>query len=411
MKKLALFLTLLLSYCISQASVVQGTVVNMSSSPVMSQIVHVVDSSGGQQIFHLTGTTNASGTYSITLPASLTSGAFLHIYTEKCGQKYTNNQTYSGADLTANFTVCGTTASGNEVSGTVTYVTPTGNPAYPAIVYLIHKTYSNSTSSYMLTLLDSTNTASNGEYHFYNVLYPAGDLLVKCALLPANSDYWNYLPTYKENSITWSTAHPVSFTLGANDIHMVAGINPGGPGFIGGSVLLGANKPTGVGDPVEHSILLLTTIADVAVAYTYSDMSGHFSFPNLPYGTYKLFGDALGKNNPVTIITIDGDHPGVNNIVFEENDSNFGTTGILNPSLLNNVALYPNPVNTELNITGLDKIAGTKNISLLGITGVQVLHQAITGGSAKLSLAGLANGVYLLQIATAEGSATYRIIK
>src|SRR5437764_808468 len=83
-----------------------------------------------------------------------------------------------------------------------------------------------------------TDSSSNGEYHFYCVTASAGDLLVKAALLSSNSSYWSYLPTYKENSLTWNTAHAASFTLGANNIHMVAGTNPGGPGFIGGSVLL-----------------------------------------------------------------------------------------------------------------------------------------------------------------------------
>lgn len=401
MKKLAVSLTLLLTAVISQATVVQGTVVNMSNTSVANQIVHVVDSSGGVQIFHLRDTTDASGAYSVTLPGSLANNSLLHIYTENCSEKYSNNQFYNGVDLTANFTVCGTTAIGNNASGTVTYVTPSGNPAYPAIVYLIHKTYNNNT--YTLTLLDSTYTTSNGEYHFYGVTYPAGDLLVKCALLPANANYWNYLPTYKENSLTWNNAHVVSFTLGANDIHMVAGTNTGGPGFIGGSVQSGANM-------VPGSILILTTVADLGVSYTFSNATGQFSFPNLPYGTYKLFGDVWGKNNPVTIITLDAAHPTVNDIAFNVNADDF-TTGIINPSQFNTVSLYPNPVSNELNITGLDKIIGVKHISLTTITGIQVASESEEGGTVKLSLNGMARGIYLIRIATASGSATYRIVK
>jgi hypothetical protein len=402
MKKLALSLTLLLTAIISQATVVQGTVVNMSNTLVANQIVHVVDSSGGVQIFHLRDTTDASGAYSVTLPGSLANNSLLHIYTEKCSQKYTNNQIYNGADLTANFTVCGTTATtGNTVSGTVTYVTPSGSPAYPAMVYLIHKSYNNNT--YTLTLIDSTNTASNGEYHFYGVTYPAGDLLAKCALLPANTNYWNYLPTYKENSLTWNNAHAVSFTLGANDIHMVAGTNTGGPGFIGGTVQSGANM-------VPGSILLLTTMADLGVGYTFSDLTGQFSFPNLPYGTYKLFGDALGKNNPVTIITLDATHPTANDIAFKINADDF-TTGIIDLSQFSSVSLYPNPVSNELNIIGLDKVTGTKYISLTTITGIQIASESVEGDSAKLNLKGMTSGVYLIRISTASGSATYRIVK
>ncbi len=409
MKKLTLLLFALMAGIAGYAAVVQGTVTNMSSTAVPNQIVHVIDSAGGVQIFHLKDTTDAAGHYSITIPSATATGSLLHVYTEKCGNKYTSLQTYSGASLTMNFQVCGTTPTGNQVSGTVTKVTPTGNPAYPAIVYLIHKTLVS--GSYVLTLLDSTNTASNGEYHFYGVTYPAGDLLVKCALTPANLDYWNYLPTYKENSLTWSGAHAVSFTLGANDIHMQAGTNPGGTGFIGGSVLLGANKSAGVGDPLEARILLLTTINDDAVAYTFSNASGQFSFPNLAYGTYKLFGDALGKANPISIITLDAAHSTITNVKFMENSGGFSALSVSNPAVFSTVLLYPNPVQDRLTISGLDKVKGTKTVSISGITGAVLASQKTDGATLKIPTAALPSGIYLLQIASEEGSAAYRFMK
>ena len=408
MTRIKLILLSLLAAIPTFAASVQGTVVNLSSVPVANQIVHVTDSSGGVQVFHLMDTTDASGNYSIAIPTTTSTGSLLHIYTEKCGIKYSNNQSYLGSTLTANLTVCGTTA-GNQVSGTVTYVNASGNPANPAEVYLIHKTLVS--GSYMLTLIDSTNTASNGEFHFYGVTYSSGDLLVKCALLPTNSNYWNYLPTYKESSITWSTAHSVSFTLGANDIHMVAGTNPGGPGFIGGSVLLGANKVSGVGDPLPSRIVLLTTITDTAVAYTFSNTSGQFSFPNLPYGTYKLFGDALGKNNPVSIITINAAQPVINDIVFQENSSNFSALGISNTNLLNQITIFPNPVKENLNIVGLETVRGSKDISVIDIKGAVIQHFSTTNASFSVPFDQLSAGNYFVKITTTAGVVSFLVTK
>ena len=79
------------------------------------------------------------------------------------------------------------------------------------------------------------------------------------------------------------------------NISLIAGTNPGGPGFIGDSVLLGANKSAAVGDALDGRMLLLATSSGQAVAYTSSNASGQFSFPNLAYGTYDFRG-CLGQD-------------------------------------------------------------------------------------------------------------------
>jgi hypothetical protein len=410
MKHALLMVLLVLSFGVKGA-VVQGTVTNMSSSAVANQIVHVTDSSGGVQIFSLQDTTDALGYYSIALPASTSTGALLHVFTEKCSVKQTSLQTYTGSNITVNFTVCGSSAcSGDTVSGKVTLGTST-TAAYPAIVYLIRKSYSSAAGAYTLTKLDSTNTASNGEYHFYCVTVSPGDLLVKATLTPANASYASWLPTYKENSLTWNTAHAASFTPGANNIHMVAGSNSGGPGFIGGSVLMGANKSTGPGDPLSERIILLTGINDDGIAYTFSDASGKFSFPNIAYGTYKVFGDAWGKSNPVSIVTISNGNPTVSDLVFLENSGSFSALGITVPAAFAGIQLYPNPVMDQLIISGLAKIAGEKTISLYTITSEKVYEALTQNNELIIPVKQLSSGTYLLRITSAAGAASYQVIR
>ena len=302
------------------------------------------------------------------------------------------------------------------VSGTVTLGT-TGTAAYPAVTYLIKKSFNSTLGCYVLTMLDSANTNASGEYHFNDVTASAGDLLVKAALTSANSSYSGYIPTYKENSMIWSSAHAASFTLGANNIHMVAGTNPGGPGFIGGSVLVGANKTTAVGDPLSTRELILTTDADVAVGYTCSDAAGHFSFPSLAYGTYKLFGDVMGKNSTPLVITISPSAPSVENISFEENDLNFtgqiGVTTVGKNLMMASVKAYPNPVNNELSITGLSEIAGDKTLILSSVNGVTVVKQTIAGNNetADINCSGLPAGVYVLNVCAGNEMVSFKIVK
>jgi hypothetical protein len=298
------------------------------------------------------------------------------------------------------------------VSGTVTKGS-TGNAAYPATVYLIKKSYSSQLAAYTLTLLDSTVTNSNGEYHFYNVTVPAGDLLVKAALDASNPDYSHYLPTYKENSLTWNNAHAVSFTLGANNIHLIHGINPGGPAFIGGSVKQGANKSTGVGDPLPARLIILTTVNGDAVAFTYSDASGNFSFPNLAYGSYKLFGDVWGKQNPELLVNVDAVTPTVNDIIFQENSQNFAgsATGINDPAINTSIKAYPNPVKDRLVVSIPDASDMITSASLTDLKGQVVYTRAFNATTVSIPMEDLPGGLYLLNVSSVKGITHLPIMK
>lgn len=382
--------------------VVHGTVVNASSVAVSGQVVHLSDTLNGLLQYTATDTTNANGEYAFTIPLGVPVNSGMHVRTEKCGMVYQNNFAYQGANVISNFVVCGTTS--NTISGTVKLATASGNPAYPATVYLIHKTMDTVTNAYQLTLLDTTATNTNGEYQFTGIIYGAGDLLVKSALTINNPDYSNYLPTYKENALMWNVALPVSFTAGANNIHMVAGTNPGGPGFIGGSVLQGANKTTGVGDPLGNRLILLTTLNDAGVGYTYSDANGLFAFSNLAYGTYKLFGDAWGKNNAVDTITLSATMPSVQ-VVFSENSTVNMPTGIGNTPAIVNVLVYPNPFSNSLTLSGLKHLKDKTVINIYNSLGALCIHQDIEASSNDLQLPTkqLSSGSYFLQLKNNQG--------
>lgn len=402
-----------------------GTVLTSTGSPVANQTVSIYTDSlhwtvGMSPGFFTSAVTNSAGAYTATLPSSITSGHPILAATQNCSGPYLqNSHTYAGVNITSNFTKC-VPPPPPSVNG---MITAGSSGAGNAKVYLILKYLdSNMTGlTWKLRALDSGLTNSSGNYSINKPTVPFGDsLLVKAFLLPASSVYANYLPTYYTSSLLWSGATVVN-TSGSGsvtvNISLIAGTNPGGPGFIGGDVTAGANKGTAVGDPVAGREIILTDGNNNAVAYTYSDANGKFSFSNVAFGTYKIFGDVMGKtSNPLTF-TIGANNPSVNTIRFVDNSSNFNAT--LYPSSVANassklaaITAYPNPMSNTLYINGMEAIGGTKEVRIADITGKVVYQHTFAAHEAGIiEVQPLSNGLYILQVATEEGTATMKITK
>ena len=414
------FLTLLLCLLAGaiRAATVSGTVTDQFSNPVANHTVYVGDTSS---TLNLSATTNTSGIYSITLPSTLPIGTHLYIYIYTCGTLRTDTAVYNGSNITCNIIHGCPSSSTYTLQGTVTLSGATNNGI--ADLYLIEADYDSVLTSYTLTAIDTIATNSNGAFSQTYTSYPGntGILLLKAALRTNHPLYASYLPTYYDSSLLWSgaTSLTASDFLGnaVMNINMIAGTNLGGPGFIGGSVLQGANKTAGVGDPLSSRLILLTTMAGQPVRYTYSNASGQFSFSNLAYGTYKVFGDAWGKQNPALVVSISAAQPSISNITFEENSNSFvgqiGGLGIGDFSgKLSSIKAYPNPAGDHVLLAGLDAVAGEKLVTLCNVNGgVLSQHRFLQGKSAVVPTAALPAGLYILHVQTSEGSTTLKIVK
>lgn len=417
MKQLSTLLLSCLAAGAVHAATVSGTVLNAGTgAPINGQVVSVKDSGS---TFTLTGTTNSSGYYTITLPATLPMGMPLTVQASGCGSAVAYFNNYAGTSFTTNIFMCSN--SSPRLNGTVWLGANIANTG-AAKVYFIEKKYDPVIMDTTLTAIDSVNTSSTGAYSKVFTSMPAGAILIKAALLPAHPNYANYLPTYSTQSFSWTGAKPVSsssFTnsYAVNDIIMISGTNPGGAGFIGGSVLLGANKSAAVGDPLSSRILILTSTTGQATAYAYSDASGKFQFPNLPIGTYKLFGDALGKSNPQLTVTLTNTNKNINNIIFEENskkfEGRFSNVGVNETAgAFSQVNLYPNPAKELVRFSGLSKVSGEKTVVLSDITGSVISRQSFADGKEVMIATGsLASGIYLVQLQTAVGTTSFRMAK
>jgi hypothetical protein len=241
-------------------------------------------------------------------------------------------------------------------------------------------------------------------------------------LLPGHSGYNNWLPSY-DSSLTWSTAtryYANAFNGSPHYLFMFPGTNPGGAGFIGGSVLAGANKQTAVGDALPgRLIMLVNATTNAPVAYVYSDSYGKFSFTNVATGNYKLFGDAWGLYNVPLAVSITGTATTVNNIIFEENygentfKGKFGTLGVGTVSgPLSGVSVYPNPATKTVSLMGLSNINGSKHVTLRNIVGAVVTSQDFSNGQpVQIAVDALPAGTYILQLGTEAGAASFKVVK
>ncbi len=366
-------------------------------------------------------TANSVGAYSMTIPCSWGAG-YISLYITAPGTNCNHNHgiSYTGANMAG----LADSLCYFGVSGVVSK--QGGGMASNAKVYWVTEYWDSTTTPATVTLyaFDSTVTNASGAYKIGSDYMPSGPYninYIKAALLPSDPAYLNFLPTYHDSALVWSGADTVKYSQWqsrATNVHVSlrAGVNPGGPGFISGNVLLGANKAAGVGDPLPGRILLLTTAAGKAVAFTYSDAAGKFSFSNLALGNYLLSGDAWGLKNPALAISLTQGHATENSVVFEENDKKFeghlNATAVSGPTALEALRIYPNPVKDYVGISGLGAISGTKTVVLRNAMGTVVLQSEIPAGTVgEVGTIGLPAGIYMLQLQTMAGVQNFRFVK
>lgn len=319
------------------------------------------------------------------------------------------------ADSGCTDTYCSTITLVNMVNNISGYVFAANQPADSGVVFLIEFDSTLNT----LTAIDTTTTDSNG---YYNFPYAVGQFLVKAALAPTNSLYFNYLPTYyamgtpqvPSGELLWSNADFISAPNNGSsyDILMIGGTNPGGPGFVGGLVSQGANK---VGDPMSDIQIMITDDLGNPVLYDYSDNSGLFNISNLPYGDYIIYPEVYGKITHPLSFTLNAQNPNIDNFLVEVNSTTVDVsiaTSTVNIELENQVVLYPNPAIDFLNVNLGNEMNEETLIEVLDLSG-KVMHrvQVSQTNQTRINTTTLPSGMYLVRISTDKEEQTYRIVK
>jgi len=338
-------------------------------------------------------------------------------YTYAAPGTYTVTLINKWKDSTTQTILCTDTAIGtvtvngtNYISGHVISDSTIFSPNDSFKVWLIK----HDTSVNTLTAIDSTivNTFASG-YTFHNPI--AGNYLIKAAPINQTASTTGYIPTYHVSNLYWHTASTVSHggvITNNKNIVMLTGTPTSGPGFIGGSISLGAGKGTNTGVPNMLVFIRSATNNDV-IASTYTDEEGNYSFSNIPLGSYNIYPEAINYNTtPSASIDITAQNATAINIDFEQIRNEIlplSATSIKQLGNDNSFAVYPNPAKDVVNI---DNRAGiyTKAI-LVNLLGQTVQQQTIAKGNNAINIEALIPGIYYLVVSGNTQSGAAKIIK
>lgn len=293
-----------------------------------------------------------------------------------------------------------------------------GNNGVHALVYLIEY---DTAQGGMLTAVDTAETQSwNNSWglaQFHNVA--SGHYLIKAALLPNSNGYQDHLPSYFQSAIFWDVATPLTFHTFGNswqtcNILLVPGQNPGGPGFVGGLVIDGANIQGGGGEsffnsssgPIAGLNVVLTLADGTPVMATTTDANGEYRFENIAWGTYTITLDIPGLPMASAIVTIGPDNPSISNINFKV-DENSIALPVKEADLKKTIEVFPNPAQDVLFI----ETPENAELTLADAQGKEVLHIAGTNSKTKLFLGNLTSGLYFLTVRSAGTIETIKVIK
>jgi hypothetical protein len=252
--------------------------------------------------------------------------------------------------------------------------------------------------------LIATVQIDSGFYVFQTL--PIGNYYVKAGLNETSAYYSQYTPTYFGQQYYWYNASLIVNNI--NDynynISLIYGENPGGNGFVGGSIDDGPFRLynpeySSALSPVNGAQVIITDLADVPQRWVESDASGNFQLSNLAYGTYRLMADQPGMTCLPIEFTLSEETPGVNiDFVMGED-----ITGIQEPiTAIVQGEVFPNPAQTSASIRIQLPEAGKLAYTLTTLTGQVVVNGAETAASGKQTLnipvSGLAQGLYVLNL-------------
>ncbi|RMG82897.1 MAG: T9SS C-terminal target domain-containing protein, partial [Bacteroidetes bacterium] len=257
------------------------------------------------------------------------------------------------------------------------------------------------------------------QYIFEN--QPAGQYLVRAVLAPDSPGFDDYLPTYYGDTELWSEAAIIELPApgwDSYDIFLVPSEKLNGPGSISGLVLEGdgllGSDDRGDGDPVEGVSVFLYDANDVPAGTSWTDQTGAFRFESLPWGTYKVLVEITGKSNAYYMVTIGPDQPQVTDLIFEIN-GNDATTGLDEKVAGSEIAVFPNPVSTEIQVVMQVVAPFDARFTITDVTGKVVFEQkqSLYPGKELLrfDVSHLPDGVFFLNVVSGKDILTKKIVK
>ena len=232
----------------------------------------------------------------------------------------------------------------------------------------------------------------------------------------SNSVYADeFAPTYYGNKLHWEDAITVFLANSIFDagINMTQLISTGiGSGNLQGKI--SCQTKAIQSDQVADILVLLLNESSQCIDYKYSDQSGIFQFSDLPFGTYNILVESVGKTmSPATFI-LNGEEPSIEdmNFVISGDEIVMGLNELL-PQYVNFVSdIFPNPVinntNLEINTSKQTQVSAIL-INTRGKTIFDSQNQLITGSNKlTIDMKNLPSGAYYLRLTFENGHSITR---
>jgi hypothetical protein len=228
-----------------------------------------------------------------------------------------------------------------------------------------------------------------------------------------------YVPTYAYNYTHWADAdnnqalHVSALTQPDGTIPIPIAMqrtsNATGQASISGHIASGIPKTSALNDPVPNIGIVLTDAQGKTMRYKTTDAQGNFTMDSLPYGTYTVTPDRINFRATPYTVTLSPQQPSFTTATWTMGARTFATTVASVSAASLGLTAYPVPATDALTVRMATPEHAT--LTLLDITGRSVRTQAATGLQSTLPVAGLAPGIYTLQVTSeTKGSASLRVI-
>lgn len=313
----------------------------------------------------------------------------------------------TGTDINGCARTESTMVATDRIFGRVLYGgTPPVSPR--ATVWLI--SYDPADSS--ILSVDSTTTCLDGAEQYYEFAgKPTGRYAVMARQEVFTPGISGYVPTYAGDKVHWFNSTAITHSAGSadgNDVNMVYGNVPSGPGYIAGYIYAGGSVGDGIvaaGVPV-----LLKDATGSVVTYTYTNAAGIYTFSGLALGSYTIHPEVFDYYTTTSSVTLTSTSVFQLDVTFKK-DTGAHKLYPFTPSSVNEVALskgslhiFPNPTHAILNIGGVESAGEDVSVTICDVTGRAMLTQRINnnpGTSLNVDVSALAPGGYIVTVVTA----------
>jgi hypothetical protein len=254
---------------------------------------------------------------------------------------------------------------------------------------------------------DTTQFSNLGYFVFSHLL--EGKYLLKARLTKNSRHFKDFFPTYYVSSMTWNSSNLLELTdrsIFEANINLLRTVDTlAGPASIKGYVVQ-ASGEQGLQIMSNAEVVLFNDKMN-PLTFCFSEKTGMFIFPDLPYGTYYLMAESTGRFPAFLKITLDQNHTAFDSVLLEALTHNPATVEELgDPQGAEISPVFPNPAGDNINFVVRTTEPEKLNVAIFSLNGQKIISAdyMITGiRSLNISIVSLSKGVYFLMVVSPGG--------